>query len=93
MAEKQERSGAIPWLPLITLVGVGSAVLLFFPPLTSSRPGGGDTHLSGTTFDEQTINARLWQDPLGVANADAEKNDLLPVHHILALDCGPAELL
>jgi hypothetical protein len=77
MAEKQEPSAGIPWLPLITLIGVGTGVLLFFPQLTSSRPGGGDRHLSETKFDEQTINARLWQDPLGVANADAEKHEKL----------------
>jgi hypothetical protein len=74
VAEKEEKSASIPWLPLITLIGVGSGVLLFFPQLISSRPGGGDTRLSGNTFDSQTINARLWQDPLGVAIADREKN-------------------
>ena len=75
MAENEEKAATIPWLPLITLIGVGSGVLLFFPKLTSSRPGGGDPQLAGSTFDEQTINARLWQDPLGVAGADWEKNE------------------
>jgi hypothetical protein len=75
MAEKEEKSPSIPWLPLITLIGAGSGVLLFFPQLTSSRPGGGDRRLAGNTFDHQTINARLWQDPLGVAIADGEKNE------------------
>jgi len=73
MAENDEKAATIPWLPLITLIGVGSGVLLFFPKLTSSRPGGGDPQLAGSTFDQQTINARLWQDPLGVAGADWEK--------------------
>jgi hypothetical protein len=75
MAEKEEKSPSIPWLPLITLIGAGSGVLLFFPQLTSSRPEGGDRRLAGNTFDHQTINARLWQDPLGVAIADGEKNE------------------
>ena len=75
MAEKEENTPSIPWLPLVTLIGVGSGVLLFFPQLLSSRPGGGDPRLAGNTFDEQTINARLWQDPLGVASADREKNE------------------
>ena len=75
MAEKEEKSASIPWLPLITLIGVGSGVLLFFPQLISSRPGGGDSRLAGNTFDHQTIDARLWQDPLGVAIADREKNE------------------
>jgi hypothetical protein len=75
MAEKEENSPSIPWLPLITLIGVGSGVLLFFPQLLSSRPGGGDPQLAGNTFDEQTVDARLWQDPLGVASADREKTE------------------
>jgi hypothetical protein len=75
MAEQEEKSGAIPWLPLIALIGVGSGVLFFLPQLTSSRPGGGVSQLAGNTFDQQTINARLWQDPLGVASADREKNE------------------
>jgi hypothetical protein len=74
VAEKEEKSASIPWLPLITLIGVGSGVLFFFPKLTSSRPGGGEPLLARDTFDAQMINARLWQDPLGVAMADQEKN-------------------
>jgi hypothetical protein len=75
VAENEEKSPSIPWLPLISLIGVGSGVLLFFPQLTSSRPGGGDPQLAGNTFVKQTISARLWQDPLGVASADREKNE------------------
>ena len=54
MAENEEKSASIPWLPLITLIGVGSGVLLFFPQLISSRPGGGDLQLAGDTLDRQT---------------------------------------
>jgi hypothetical protein len=75
MAENEEKSASIPWLPLITLIGVGSGVLLFFPQLISSRPGGGDPQLAESTFDHQTVDARLWQDPLGVAVADREKSE------------------
>ena len=74
MAETEEKSNSIPWLPLITLIGVSSGVFFFFPQLISSRPGGGESQLAGNTFDYQTIVARLWQDPLGVAIADREKN-------------------
>ena len=77
MAENEEKAATIPWLPLITLIGVGSGVLLFFPQLTSSRPRGGDPQLGGSTFNSQTIDARLWQDPLGVAAADQEGNEKL----------------
>jgi hypothetical protein len=75
MAENEEKSASVPWLPLITLIGAGSGLLLFFPQLTSSRPGGADSRLAGNTFDHQTIDARLWQDPLGVATSDREKNE------------------
>jgi hypothetical protein len=74
VAETEEKSNSIPWLPLITLIGVSSGVFFFFPQLTSSRPGGGESQLAGNTFDYQTIAARLWQDPLGVAIADRQKN-------------------
>jgi hypothetical protein len=74
VAETEEKSNSIPWLLLITLIGVSSGVFFFFPQLISSRPGGGESQLAGNTFDYQTIAARLWQDPLGVAIADREKN-------------------
>jgi len=67
VAEKEEKSASIPWLPLITLIGLGSGVIFFFPQLVSSRPGGGEPRLAEDTFDDQTVDARLWQDPLGVA--------------------------
>ena len=85
MAEKEEKSASIPWLPLITLIGVGSGVLLFFPQLISSRPGGGDPRLAGNTFDDQTIDARLWQDPLGVAIAGREKEQKQSPAHSVGL--------
>jgi hypothetical protein len=74
VAEQEDKSAPIPWLPLITLIGVGSGVLfLSFQQLTSSRPGGGEPRLADNTFDDETVDARLWQDPLGVAAADWEK--------------------
>ena len=82
MGEKEEKSVSIPWLPLITLIGVGSGVLLFFPQLTSSRPGGGDPRLADNKFDDQTVDARLWQDPLGVALADDDKKKNSEAHSI-----------
>jgi hypothetical protein len=84
VAEKEERFASIPWLPLITLIGLGSGVLLFFPKLTSSRPRGGEPLLARDTFDTQTINARLWQDPLGVAMADREKSQTQVREHSVA---------
>jgi hypothetical protein len=74
MAETEEKSNSIPWVPLITLIGLSSGVLFFFPQLISSRPEGGESQLAGSTLDYQTTAARLWQDPLGVAFADREKN-------------------
>ena len=54
------------------LIGAGSGILFLFPPLISSRPAGGEPRLS--TFYAETIHARLWQDPLGVVNADYQKD-------------------
>jgi hypothetical protein len=71
MSENEEQSGNFPWLPLITLIAVGSGVFLLSPQITSSRPGGGDPKLVDT-FDDQAINARLWQDPLGVVMGQQE---------------------
>lgn len=74
MAESEEKSVSIPWLPLLTFMAVSSGVLIYFQQLTSSRPGGGDPTL-GDTFNDETIDARLWQDPLAVAIADGELSD------------------
>jgi hypothetical protein len=70
MADNEEKSASIPWLPLITFIAVSSGVLLYFQQLTSSRPGGGDPTLADKTFDDRTIDARLWQDPVAVTIAD-----------------------
>jgi hypothetical protein len=86
VAEQEEKSASIPWLPLITLIGVGSGVLfLSFQQLTSSRPGGGDPRLAGNIFDSQAIDARLWQDPLGVAMADRDNEQKQSQAHSVKL--------
>jgi hypothetical protein len=74
VAAKEEKSASIPWLPVLTLIGIGSGVLFFFPQLISSRPGGGDIRLAEYTFDPQTVDARLWQDPLGVTFENWQRN-------------------
>jgi hypothetical protein len=71
MAENEENSADFPWLPLISLVVLGGGVALLLPQITSSRPGGGDPKLV-ETFNPQSINARLWQGPLGIVIADKE---------------------
>jgi hypothetical protein len=55
MAEDEEKSASFPWLPLITLIGVGGGALYLFPQLVSSRPQGGDTRLEGTTFEKRLL--------------------------------------
>lgn len=72
MAESEEQSATIPWLSLITLICISTGIIFFFPQLTSSRPGGGDSTLLTKRFGDETVNARLWQDPLGVAIEDGE---------------------
>jgi hypothetical protein len=72
--KEEEKPASIPWLPLVTLIAVGTGILLFFPQLISLRPRGGNPLLAENTFEDQTVNARLWQDPLGVAIAAREKD-------------------
>ena len=81
MADKDEKSSSIPWLPLIGLIGVSSGFFLVFTQLSSSRPLGGELCLSGFTFDSQTVEARLWQDPLGVVAADWQQNQACGEKH------------
>jgi hypothetical protein len=69
---EEGNSATIPWLSLITLVCVSTGLIFFFPQLTSSRPGGGDSTLLDKTFGDETVNARLWQDSLGVCVEDGE---------------------
>ena len=92
MAENEEKSASIPWLPLITLIGLGSGVIFFFPQLVSSRPGGGEPRLAEDTFDDQTVDARLWQDPLGVAiesrAKEATQNEMHSIERFQQLFIG-----
>jgi hypothetical protein len=82
MAEEEEKSGSIPWLPLVTFVAVSSGIVLFFQQLTSSRPGGGDPRLTDNTFEEETIDARLWQDPIEVTTAELENQSGGKAHSV-----------
>jgi hypothetical protein len=83
VADKDQKSASISWLPLlIGLIGASGGVFLLFPQLTSSRPGGGEPRLTGATFDEQAINAGLWQDPLGVAIADWQAHEHCVEHSV-----------
>lgn len=82
MAEDEEKSASIPWLPIVTLAAVSSGVLLLFQQLTSSRPGGGDPSLADNTFETQSIDARLWQDPLGVTTEDRQKQLSIKAHSV-----------
>jgi hypothetical protein len=77
MPETDDSSGSFPWIPLITAIGLVSGFLLFLPQITSSRPGGGDPKLANPSFAPQSIDARLWQDPLGSAAADIEEEKKL----------------
>jgi hypothetical protein len=77
MPETDDSTASFPWIPLITAIGLVSGFLLFLPQITSSRPGGGDSKLANPSFAPQSIDARLWQDPLGSAEADIEEEKKL----------------
>jgi hypothetical protein len=73
MAEKDDATSSFPWVPLIGSLGIVSGLFLLLPQITSSRPGGGDPRLAVPPADPQAVDARLWEDPLGVAIADWER--------------------
>jgi hypothetical protein len=74
MPESEETPNSFPWVPLVGSIVVVTGILHFLPQITSSRPGGGDPKLADTAFEPQAVEARLWQDPLSVAMADAQAN-------------------
>ena len=67
MAEEEKRKLDIPWATLLPLVAALAGILAQYKPLVSTRPAAP----SGKPVEviaDQNIDARLWQDPLGVAH-------------------------
>src|SRR5258706_5515019 len=63
MAEEKGGSWSLPWPTVLTIVTLIGGVSAFFTPLVSSRPSGAAAK-STFTLGDQSVDARLWQDPL-----------------------------
>src|SRR4051812_6303325 len=72
MAEEKRESFSVNWAALVALLVASSSAVLFFRPLSSSRPpAGSDRSLENLGYDD--VDARLWQDPFRVAIPHRDK--------------------
>ena len=66
MPEDDKRKFDIPWATLLPVIAVLAGVVAQFRPLVSMRPGvPGEKPIP--VMAEQDVDARLWQDPIAVA--------------------------
>ena len=66
MAEEQPRKFDLPWGTLLPLLAVLAGVIAQFKPLLSERPSV-PSERTAPVIAAQDVDARLWQDPIGVA--------------------------
>ena len=66
MADNDKRKIDIPWGTLLPLAAVLAGVLVQYKPLVSERPSV-PSEKTAQVIAAQDVDARLWQDPIGVA--------------------------
>jgi len=66
MADNDKRKIDIPWATLLPLAAVLAGVIATYKPLVSERPAVPSEKTSPVIAAED-VDARLWQDPIGVA--------------------------
>jgi len=66
MADHDKRKFDLPWGTLLPLMAVLAGVVAQYKPLVSERPSVA-SEKTASVIAAQDIDARLWQDPLGVA--------------------------
>jgi hypothetical protein len=66
MAESDKPKFDLPWATLLPLVAVLAGIIAQYKPLVSSRPPV-PSEKSVPVIAEQDVDARLWQDPIAVA--------------------------
>lgn len=66
MAENDKPKFDLPWATLLPLVAVLAGIIAQYKPLVSSRPPV-PSEKSVPVIAEQDVDARLWQDPIAVA--------------------------
>jgi hypothetical protein len=93
MAENDKRKFDLPWGTLLPLVAVVAGVVAQYKPLVSERPAVASEKTT-PVIAEQDVDARLWQDPIGVAQKqktaldaqiDAAKKGAADSHDVQAL--------
>ena len=66
MADNDKRKLDLPWGTLLPLLAVLAGVIATYKPLVSERPSV-PNEKTAPVIAEQDVDARLWQDPIGVA--------------------------
>jgi hypothetical protein len=66
MADNDKRKFDLPWGTLLPLLAVLAGVVAQYKPLVSERPSV-PSEKSAPVIAAQDVDARLWQDPIGVA--------------------------
>jgi hypothetical protein len=66
MADNDKRKFDLPWGTLLPLLAVLAGVVAQYKPLVSERPSVA-SEKTAPVIAEQDVDARLWQDPIGVA--------------------------
>ncbi len=95
MAENDKPKFDLPWATLLPLIAVFAGIVAQYKPLVSSRPAV-PAEKAVEIVTEQDVDARLWQDPIAVAEKqkallDADINtghapaDVVNSHDITAL--------
>jgi hypothetical protein len=65
MADEEKRKLEIPWATLLPIVAALAGVIAQYKPLVSARPPA-PSAITDEQIADQDVDARLWQDPLGV---------------------------
>src|SRR4051794_13929638 len=74
MAEAEKPKLDIPWGTLLPLIAILGGIIAQYKPLVSERPvAPGEKPLE--VIAEQDIDARLWQDPIAIAQKVKEAHD------------------
>jgi hypothetical protein len=66
MANNDKRKFDLPWGTLLPLLAVLAGVIATYKPLVSERPSV-PSEKTAPVIAAQDVDARLWQDPIGVA--------------------------
>jgi hypothetical protein len=66
MADNDKRKFDLPWATLLPLMAVLAGVVAQYKPLVSERPSV-PSEKTAPVIAAQDVDARLWQDPIGVA--------------------------